>query len=223
MFTLVRQCELKQDWQFFRELEPSVLRAVDFLVQLRDKARAVTAQMDGTVCWHRVCRRRNWRCAFGVHEYGLDSCWIEERRQCRRSPGYGLAPNCAHILRRTPRIVSRAAKGEMVRHPDGFEYLPMLANDDAAWRDPDPWNRPRPQTAQWALSHAIFPGGVFEKDDPIVTGHIALLQSCTREDVPAETGWLWHDSVWNYNASFAAHVYLWRACRSGLIELFADS
>ncbi|PYU82256.1 MAG: hypothetical protein DMG50_12750 [Acidobacteria bacterium] len=102
-----------------------------------------------------------------------------------------------------------AAKKEMVRHPDGFDYLPMLAHDDPAWREADPWNRPRPQTAQWALSHAIFPGVAFEKDDPIVAGHIALLQSCTREDVPAETGWLWHDSVWTYNASFAAHVYLW--------------
>jgi hypothetical protein len=85
----------------------------------------------------------------------------------------------------------------------------MLAHDDPAWKDPEPWNRPRPQTAQWALSHAIFPGLVFERNDPVVQGHIALLQSCTQEEVPAETGWLWHESVWNYNASFAAHVYLW--------------
>jgi len=76
-----------------------------------------------------------------------------------------------------------------------------------------------PQTAQWALSHAIFPGGVFERTIPSSPGTFALLQSCTREDVPAETGWLWHDSVWNYNASFAAHVYLWAGLPSGLIEL----
>jgi hypothetical protein len=105
------------------------------------------------------------------------------------------------------------AKKEMVRHPSGFEYLPMLAHDDPSLRDPDPWNRPRPQTAQWALSHAIYPGVVFDKNDPIVRGHIALLQSCTREDVPIETGWLWHDSLWTYNASFAAHVYLWAGMR----------
>jgi hypothetical protein len=102
-----------------------------------------------------------------------------------------------------------AAREEMVRHEGGFDYLPMLARDDEAWRDPEPWNRPRPQTAQWALSHAIFPGLVFDKNDPIVQGHIALLQACTQENIPAETGWLWHESVWNYNASFAAHVYLW--------------
>src|ERR1700690_2627008 len=54
-----------------------------------------------------------------------------------------------------------------------------------------------------------FPGSCFDKSDPIVRGHIALLQESTQEDVPAETGWLWHESIWNYNASFAAHVYLW--------------
>jgi hypothetical protein len=41
------------------------------------------------------------------------------------------------------------------------------------------------------------------------------MRACTQEDIPAETGWLWHDSVWTYNASFVAHVYLW----AGLGEL----
>ena len=51
MFTLVRQCELKQGWQFFKDLEPNVLRAVNFLMQLRDKSRAGDSTMDVTVCW----------------------------------------------------------------------------------------------------------------------------------------------------------------------------
>jgi len=45
--------------------------------------------------------------------------------------------------------------------------FPMIAHDDSSIADSDPWNRPRPQTAQWALSHAIFPGEVFGKNDPI--------------------------------------------------------
>jgi hypothetical protein len=40
MFTLVRQCELKQDWSFFRELEPNVASALNFLISLRDRARS---------------------------------------------------------------------------------------------------------------------------------------------------------------------------------------
>jgi hypothetical protein len=101
----------------------------------------------------------------------------------------------------------------MVRDPRGFSYLPMLVHDDPALQAANPWDRPRPQTAQWALSHAIFPGNVFAKDDPIVLGHIALMQACTQEDVPSETGWLWHDAVWNYNAAFVAQVYLWAGRR----------
>jgi hypothetical protein len=116
-------------------------------------------------------------------------------------------------LRELYEAFQQMAKREMVRHPAGFEYLPMIAHDDSPVADPDPWNRPRPQTAQWELSHSIFLGEVFEKNDPIVHGQIALLQSCTQEDVPTETGWLWHDSLWTYNTSFTAHVYLWAGLR----------
>jgi hypothetical protein len=210
MFTLVRQCELKQDWQFFKDLEPQVLRAINFLVQLRDKARAA----DST-------NGRYGLLAPGFADGGIGGVRSEFTNTVWTLAGLKSVANAADrlgmdSLRAASTFYEElrasflaAAKREMTRHPDGFDYLPMLAHDDAAWRDAEPWNRPRPQTAQWALSHAIFPGVVFEKDDPIVRGHIALLQSCTREDVPAETGWLWHDSVWNYNASFAAHVYLW--------------
>jgi len=97
----------------------------------------------------------------------------------------------------------------MRRHPEGFDYLPMLVKEDPQWASAEEWDRPRPQTAQWALSHAIYPGLVFDKDDPIVKGHIQLMQACSQEGIPAETGWLPHGGVWNYNAGFVAHVYLW--------------
>lgn len=210
MFTLVRQCELKQDWQFFKALEPNVRRAIDFLVQVRDSARAGDSTngrygllppgfADGGIG--------------GVRSEFTNTVWTLAGLKAVASAAERLGMESLRTVRsfyeelRACFLV--AAEKEMVRDPRGFEYLPMLAHDDPAWREPDPWNRPRPQTAQWALSHAIFPGLVFDKDDPIVRGHIALMQACTQEDVPAETGWLWHDSVWNYNASFAAHVYLW--------------
>jgi hypothetical protein len=85
----------------------------------------------------------------------------------------------------------------------------MLMKEDAAWAAADEWDRPRPQTGQWALSHAIYPGLVFRRNDPVVQGHIRLMQAATQEDVPAETGWLPHEGLWGYNAAFVAHVYLW--------------
>lgn len=210
MFTLVRQCELKQDWQFFKDLEPNVRRALDFLVQLRDRAKAENST-----------NGRYGLLAPGFADGGIGGVRSEFTNTVWALAGLKAVADAADRLGMDSLRSARtfyeelrasflsAATAEMVHHPDGFEYLPMLPGDDAAWHDPEPWNRPRPQTAQWALAHAIFPGLVFEKADPVVRGHIALMQSCTQEDVPAETGWLWHGGVWNYNASFAAHVYLW--------------
>lgn len=209
IFTLVRQCELKQSWQMFKDLEPNVRHAIDFLADLRRQARAGEST-----------NGHYGLLAPGFADGGIGGVRSEFTNTVWALAGLKAAMEAADRLGMDFKGVRNfydelrasflsAAKAEMVRHPKGFEYLPMLAHDDPAWKHPDPWNRPRPQTAQWALSHAIFPGLVFDKDDPIVRGHIALMQACTQEDVPAETGWLWHESIWNYNASFAAHVYLW--------------
>lgn len=210
MFTLVRQCELKQDWTFFRELEPNLVHALDFLISLRDNARSGTSInghygllapgfADGGIG--------------GVRSEFTNTVWALAALRAVAGAAHQLNMSslgrAGEFFRELYEAFQQMAKREMVRHPAGFDYLPMIAHDDPSVTDPDPWNRPRPQTAQWALSHSIFPGQVFEKSDPIVRGHIALLQWCTQEDVPAETGWLWHDSLWTYNASFAAHVYLW--------------
>src|SRR6266568_1069696 len=216
MFTLVRQCELKQDWKFFKDIEANVRHAIDFLVQLRDKARAGNSTngrygllapgfADGGIG--------------GIHSEFTNTVWVLAGLKAVADAAERLGMESLQTARtfynelRTALVT--AARTEMVHDPRGFNYLPMLARDDPAWQNPDGWARPRPQTAQWALSHAIFPGLVFAKDDPIVTGHIALMQACSQEDIPAETGWLWHEAVWTYNASFAAHVYLW----AGLPEL----
>jgi hypothetical protein len=35
------------------------------------------------------------------------------------------------------------------------------------------------------------------------------MQEVTQEDVPVETGWIYHQGLWTYNAAFVAHMYLW--------------
>jgi hypothetical protein len=210
MFTLVRQAELSQDWSYFRQMQPNVLRAVKFLEGLRDKARG-----EGTD------NGRYGLLAPGFGDGGLGGIRPEFTNSVWVLAGLKAVTDTADRLRLsgfddTKRFYRElrasffgAAAQEMRRHPDGFRFLPMLMKEDPAWSAPDPWDRPQPQTAQWALSHAIFPGLVFEKDDPIVAGHIKLMEACTQEDIPAETGWLHHGGVWNYNAPFVSHVYLW--------------
>ena len=214
MFTLVRACELKQDWSLLRQLAPEVGRAIDFLIGLRDTAR----KGDST-------NGRYGLLAPGFPDGGIggirseftNTVWalaglkaIVEANEKLNLPEIAKA---AQFYRELRAAFDQAAKREMVRDPRGFSYLPMLMHDDPALQTANAWERPRPQSAQWALSHAIFPGNVFAKNDPIVLGHIALMQACTREDIPAETGWLWHDAVWNYNAAFVAQVYLWAGLR----------
>src|SRR5271157_494098 len=210
MFTLVRQAELSQDWSYFRSMQPNVARAVKFLEAKRDEAKT-----DGSV------NGRYGLLAPGVGDGGLggthseftNTVWVLAGLKAVTEPMDRLGlPDPAGAKQFYSELRSAfiaAARQEMRRHPDGFEYLPMLVNEDPLWTATDEWRRPRPQTAQWALSHAIYPGLVFEKDDPIVQGHIRLMQACTQENIPAETGWLWHEGVWNYNAGFVAHVYLW--------------
>ncbi|HTB98461.1 MAG TPA: hypothetical protein VK716_15735 [Terracidiphilus sp.] len=213
MFTLVRACELKQDWDLLRQLAPNVGHALEFLVGLRDEARKGDSP--------------NGR--YGLIAPGFPDGGIAGVRYDFTNTVWALAGLRA-VVKANERLhladldrangfykellssFEIAAREEMVQHPRGFSYLPMLMREDPEMRQ-EGWDRPRPQSAQWALSHAIFPGEVFAKDDPVTRGHIALMQECTREDIPAETGWLRHEAVWNYNAAFVAEVYLWAGMR----------
>ncbi|MGA3324747.1 MAG: hypothetical protein ABSF45_09755 [Terriglobia bacterium] len=210
LFTLVRQAELSQDWSYFRAMQPQVVQAVKFLVSLREKARS-----DGSINGRYGLLAPGYGDGGlgGIHSEFTNTVWVLAglKAVVEAADKLGLAdPGGAKQFYQELRAAFlAAARQEMRRHPEGFDYLPMLAKEDPLWSAPDEWDRPRPQTGQWALSHAIYPGLVFDKDDPIVQGHIRLMQSCTQEDIPAETGWLPHGGLWPYNGAFVAHVYLW--------------
>lgn len=209
MFTLVRACELKQNWDLLRQLAPNVGHAIEFLIGLRDQARKGDSP-----------NGRYGLLAPGFPDGGIGGVCYEFTNTLWTLAGLRaiVAVNeklhlpdldrAAGFYRELRTAFAVAARDQMVEDPRGFTYLPMLMREDPQMRL-DAWDRPRPQSAQWALSQTIFPGQVFTKDDPVVRGHIALMQACTQEDIPAETGWLHHEAVWNYNAAFVAEVYLW--------------
>ena len=221
IFTLVRQCELSQDWALLRELEPEVVHAIEFLQSLRSEAVEQKSALGG---YGLLARGFADGGIGGVRDEFTNTLWvlaglkalaeaaenqqIEKLKQVR--PFYAQL-NAAFLA---------AAKKEMRRHEAGFEYLPMLLKNDPDWELPDEWDRPRPQSAQWALSHAIFPGRVLDPAHPIVAGHARLMQAVAREGIPAETGWLPHNSVWNYNAAFVAEVFLWLGMRQAAHDTF---
>lgn len=210
MFTLVRLAELSQDWSYFRRMQPEILRGISFLRSLRDRARA-EGSANGR--YGLLARGMGDGGLGGIRSEFTNTLWalaglraVVEAAAGLRLDGFDDARRFYDELRAA---LFAAARQEMRTHPRGFEYLPMLMKEDQQWSAADEWDRPRPQVAQWALSQAIYPGLLFEKSDPIVQGHIALMQGCTQEDVPAETGWIPHEGLWTYNAMFAAHAYLW--------------
>jgi hypothetical protein len=221
MFTMVRQAELSQDWSFFERMRPQVLAGVRFLASLRDRART-----DGSV------NGRYGLLARGIGDGGIggtrdeftNTLWavaglqaVVDAARRRKLAGYDEAIKLHAELREA---FFRAARDQMRRHPDGFEFLPMLAKEDKDWSHADEWKRPRVQAGQWALAQGIFPGRVFGRDDPIVKGYVSLMQACSREEVPTETGWLPHDGLWTYDAAFAAHAHLWAGWQDRALALF---
>ncbi len=210
MFTLVRQAELSQDWSYFRAMQGALLKAADFLSKSREKA---VAEGTANGKYGLLARGFGDGGLEGLRDEFTNTIWAlaglratVDAAEKQQLSGFEPIKNLYGSLREA---FFASARQEMRKHPDGFEFLPMLMKNDPQWNLEDELRRPRPQIAQWALSHAIYPGLVFEKDDPVVRGHIRLMQAVTREDIPAETGWIHHGGAWNYNAPFVSHVYLW--------------
>ena len=89
----------------------------------------------------------------------------------------------------------------MRKDPHGNAYLPIMMGD----RGP----KELPQRAQWTFCHAVYPGQIFDKSDPMVAGNLAMLQATEREGMVYGTGW---DAagIWTYFASFYGHAWLWQ-------------
>jgi hypothetical protein len=221
MFTLVRQCELSQDWALLHELEPQVVHAIAFLRSLQISAR----QQDSALGRYGLLPMGDADGGIGGERdefantlavmWGLKAIALAGEQQKMDS-----LKDARVLFSELEAAFFKAAPQEMRRYETGFEFLPTLLKNDPAWNLPDPWDRPRPQSAQWALSHAIFPGLLFPPHHPIVRGHVQLMQAVTKEDIPAETGWAPHEAVWAYNSSFVAHVYLWLGMRQAAHDTF---
>jgi hypothetical protein len=221
LLTLVRQCELSQDWSLLRELEPQVLKALGFLRSLQARAKAEGSALgrygllprgmaDGGIA--------------GPYDELTNTVWTlaglkAMAEAAEQQKMEGLKDARTFYTELSAAFLNAAAQ-EMRRHEGGFDYLPMLLKSDSQWELPDPWDRPHPQSAQWALSHAIFPGRIFDPQHPIARGHARLMQAVTREDIPAETGWVRHEGVWGYNSAFVAEVYLWLEMKQAAHETF---
>jgi hypothetical protein len=246
ILTLIRQAELSQDWTYFHKMQPQVQQAVQFLIHLRDEARRQDGIMgkygllppgfadggQGGICLELT--NTIWVLA------GLKALVATADRL--GMAGFEATKQFYNELRAA---FFAAARQQMRKHPAGFDFLPMVMKEDPQWSAPDRWEsskakrrelvtlfesphwswrtpaqQPVPQLAQWALANTIYPGQLFDREDPVVRGFIALMHECTEEDVPANTGWLHHGALWTYDAAYVAHALLWADQRDAARRAF---
>ncbi len=93
----------------------------------------------------------------------------------------------------------RAAERDRKSDEHGNRYVPIVMTGGPA---------ASPQRAQWAFLHGIFPGKLFERDDPLAAGTLAMLTATEKEGLIFGTGWI-PDGIWNYAGSFYGHANLW--------------
>ncbi|WP_113701874.1 hypothetical protein [Nonomuraea lactucae] len=217
--TMVRQAQLTGDLDGLRRRWPTVLGAVAHIAELRAKAAALPADHplhgllpeafgDGglggsrpeytTAAWLLIGLKN---AAMGARMLGEEAGELD-----------GAYQDLLDTFKK-----SAAAQRRLT--PDGsLHYLPMAPGGDgthqflphAEEHDVPPWRAVQPETATWALCHAVWPGEVFAPDDTVVTDLLSLLESRDgRQGIPATTGWLPYRAVWTYAASFAAHAFLY--------------
>jgi hypothetical protein len=94
----------------------------------------------------------------------------------------------------------------------GNEYLPVTMKGE---------QKQLPQRGKWAFLQSIYPGRIFERNDALMQGTIAMLDANQREGLIFGTGWD-PAGIWNYAGSFYGHAHLWlRHGRKAAATLYA--
>jgi hypothetical protein len=96
-------------------------------------------------------------------------------------------------------VFRRACARDMLKDGHGNAYVPMMMGN---------LNNLTPQKGQWSFCHAVYPGQVFSKDDPLVNNQLAMLRATYVEGMVCDTGNI-DGGIWSYFASFYGHAQLW--------------
>jgi hypothetical protein len=219
--TLVRQAELSGDLERLRRHWPTITAAVGHIERLRAAAYELPADHP----------------AFGLMpegfaDGGLGGTRAEYTTALWTLVGLSYAAKGAHLLGASEdqerfgqlydelkKDFERSAQDQRRPLPGGTgHYLPMLLPGSGGHHfvvgvpeeEVPRWRQPQPETATWALCHAIHPGEVFAPEDTYVQDLLRLFDVRDDEEgIPATTGWLPFQAVWTYAGAFAAQVWLW--------------
>ncbi len=93
----------------------------------------------------------------------------------------------------------RARRRDKLTDEHGNLYVPVTMKGEA---------QQLPQRGAWAFLHSVFPGRIFQPNDELMLGTMAMLDATEKQGLIYGTGWL-IDGIWNYAASFYGHAHLW--------------
>ncbi|MFA7343353.1 MAG: hypothetical protein WC003_03515 [Terrimicrobiaceae bacterium] len=202
LWAVVRHALLTQDKEWLRGQWPTLKRAVDFINRLRSAENTVDLEaleyrllpagdIDGGIGYHGKPEYSNiyWS-LIGLKAMVDAARWIEDAAAATE---WGADYEDFYASFR------KAAKRDMKDDPHGNQYLPILMADAM---------NEVPQRAQWSFCHAVYPGMLFEKGDPLVEGNLSMLRATKAEGMVLGTGWV-KDGIWTYFASFYGHALLW--------------
>ncbi len=206
LWTCVRHAMLTQDKAWLESVWPALEGAASYIKVLRSRSLEddsplndglnLPGEIDGGLSGHGTGFKRSefsnvhWNLV-GLRAFIQAAHWVGREADARRWQAE------YDDLEATFRA---AARRSTFKDALGHEYVPIfMANEGGEL----------PQRGQWTFCHAVYPGQLFAREDPLVASTLAMLQATEREGMVFGTGW---DAagIWNYFASFYGHAWLWQ-------------
>jgi len=199
LWTCVRHAQLTQDKAWLEEIWPRLEGVAEHIRTLRRQTLTNSSPLDDGLV------------PAGFPDGGIGGVMDEYTNPYWNLLGLRAFVQAAYWLGKNEAVITwrgeyddflaaywRAAKRDLKTDPNGFPYVPIRMDGEDL-----------PQRGQWAFCHAVYPGQIFAKDDPLVASTLAMLQATEREGMVYGTGWD-ATGIWNYFASFYGHAWLWQ-------------
>jgi hypothetical protein len=210
LWTCVRHAMLTQDKQWLQSIWPKLVKTVDYIKRLRKESYGDSSPLndglmppgypDGGINGHDQYEYTNvyWN-LLGLKSIIQAAHWLGRNDQAQ-----DWQKEYDDFYATFRKAATR--DGRLDSH--GNWYLPILMPVEGSIPlKQQEWQLPC--KAQWAFCHGVYPGQLFEKDDPLVKGNLDMLATYEKEGMVTTTGWL-TGGIWNYFASFYGHALLWQ-------------
>ncbi len=202
LWTAIRHAMLTQDKAWLKEKWSALKRTVDFIKLLRAKTLENDIPLDDglippgaidggmTGDWNQAEYSNVYWSLAGLKAMLYAAEWLGEKDDAK-----ALKEEYDDFYA----TFQKAAERDMATDAFGNRYLSVHM---------DPQFRSLPQRCQWAFCQGVYPGQIFDMNDPVATGTIDMLKTTLQEGLVMGTGWD-INGIWGYFAGFFGHACLW--------------